>query len=162
MTLTTTLTPTLPSGPIRVAIVASGYNAWITDRLRDGAVSELHRRVPDRAQATVIAVPGAFEIPTAAAAAARSGQYHAVVALGCIIKGETIHDEVIANAVAASLVEAGAATGVPVTMGVLTVNTAQQAEARAGGPQGNKGAEAMSAAIDLLSTLHALHLHRHT
>lgn len=149
--------PALPdSGPIRVAVVVAKYNAWITDRLRDGAVAELVRRLPDRGEAVVIPVPGSFELPVAAAVAARSSRFHAVVTLGCIIKGETTHDEVIAHAVAGQIAAIGVETGKPVVLGVLTVNTAQQAEARAGGSAGNKGAEAMSAALDTLAALAAL------
>ncbi len=152
-----TIHPSLPStGPIRVAVVVARYNAAITDKLRDGAVAELALRVRERGEAVVVPVPGSFELPVAAAAAARSGRFHAVVTLGCIIKGETVHDEVIAHAIAQQIAAVGVETGVPVVLGVLTVNTIQQAEARAGGVHGNKGAEAMSAALDTLATLHAL------
>jgi len=154
---TVNIQPALPdTGPIRVAVVVARYNAWITDRLREGAVAELARRVPDRGEAVVIPVPGSFELPVAAAVAARSSRFHAVVTLGCIIKGETTHDEVIAHAVAGQISAIGVETGKPVVLGVLTVNTAQQAEARAGGSAGNKGAEAMSAAIDTLAAITAL------
>jgi 6,7-dimethyl-8-ribityllumazine synthase len=152
-----TIHPALPpSDVVRVAVVVARYNAWITDRLRDGAVGELSLRVGERGEAVVIPVPGAFELPVAAAVAARSGRFHAVVTLGCIIKGETVHDEVIAHAVAGQIAAVGVETGLPVVLGVLTVNTAAQAEARAGGAAGNKGAEAMSAALDTLGALTAL------
>lgn len=151
-----TLQSTANPAPPRVAIVVAAYNAWITDKLRDGALSELARRTGGAGAATVVPVPGAFEIPTAASAAARSGRFDAVVTLGCIIKGETIHDEVIAHAVAGEIARIGADTRMPVVLGVLTVNAAHQAEARAGGAAGNKGAEAMGAALELLGTLNAL------
>lgn len=153
----TTIQPALPTdGTIRVAVVVAKYNAAITDRLRDGAVGELARIVPGRGEAVVVPVPGSFELPVAAAVAARSAKFHAVVTLGCIIKGETVHDEVIAHAIAGQIAAVGVETGKPVVLGVLTVNTIQQAEARAGGVHGNKGAEAMAAALDTLATLHAL------
>ncbi|MFM9959158.1 MAG: 6,7-dimethyl-8-ribityllumazine synthase [Phycisphaerales bacterium] len=153
----TTITPDLtPDSDIRVAVVVSRYNAWITDRLRDGALDELQRRCGDRARAVVVPVPGSFEVPVLAAAAAASGKFHAVVALGCIIKGETIHDQVIAQAITNEIAAAACRTGVPIGLGILTVNNAQQAEARAGGAAGNKGAEAMSAALETAAALKAL------
>jgi 6,7-dimethyl-8-ribityllumazine synthase len=143
------------AGPLRVAIVVARYNQWITDALVKGALGALEKRASD-AGADVIAVPGSFEVVAAAAAAARSGKFHAIVALGCIIKGETSHDQHLARAVTSALGELSAecgAVGIGVGLGVLTVDSAEQAEARAGGVHGNKGAEAMQAALEMVVVL---------
>jgi 6,7-dimethyl-8-ribityllumazine synthase len=104
----------------------------------------------------VIEVPGSFELVVGCLSAARTGRFEGVVALGCIIRGETHHDRVIADAVATGLVQVSLATGVPVGFGVLTVDSARQARARAGGAKGNKGAEAMAAVLDTIRSLRAL------
>ncbi len=135
-----------------VAVVVSRYNRWITDRLLQGAVESFERLAP-RGRLTVIPVPGSMELPVAAKVAAASGDYDAVVCLGCIIRGETEHDRHLASAVAQALAQVGIEEEIPVTFGVLTVENAEQAEARAGGPHGNKGAESMEAALGLLAVL---------
>lgn len=141
---------------IRVAIVVSSYNASITDKLLDGARKALSHRLP-AAIADVFPAPGAFEVLTLSAAAAASGCYDAVVALGCIIKGETSHDHHLATAVTSGLaglsINGGPFGPIPIGLGVLTVNSVKQARDRAGGRLGNKGQEAMNAALDTLSTL---------
>lgn len=141
---------------MRFAIVASRYNGDVMTRLLDGAEAEFLRCKGAREHLAVVRVPGAFELPVACAAAARSGEYDAVVALGCLIKGETDHDRVIADAVANGLVSISLETGVPVLFGVLTVNSMEQALARAGGEAGNKGAEAVAAAIESVQALRAI------
>jgi 6,7-dimethyl-8-ribityllumazine synthase len=146
----------LPRGTIRVAIIVSRYNDWITDRLRDGAIQELERVAGDRGVAVVVPAPGSFELVHLSAVAAASGKYHAVVALGCLIKGETSHDRIIADAVAQGIAAVSATSLVPVAFGVLTVDATEQAEARAGGDMGNKGVEAMSAALETLAVKNAL------
>ncbi|MBL8764013.1 MAG: 6,7-dimethyl-8-ribityllumazine synthase [Phycisphaerae bacterium] len=140
-----------------VAVVVSGYNASVTERLLDGALrayADAGGRADDPKDpgVRVVRAPGAFELTALSLAAARRPRVRGVVALGCIIKGETRHDEYLAHAVAQGLVGVTLKTGKPVTMGVLTVRDAGQARARAGGRLGNKGAEAMSA---LLRTLDA-------
>ena len=146
--------PTPPGA--RIAIVVSRYNQWITDALVAGALETVARRAPD-ATVDVVGVPGAFEIVAAAGAAAHSGVYDAIVALGCIIKGETSHDHHLASAVTTSLARISAGEGrpgaIPVGLGVLTVDSAAQAESRAGGVHGNKGSEAMDAALDMVIVL---------
>ena len=159
MTETITLSPLPASAPgaaFRVAIVVSRYNNEITDKLEAGALAELARRRPGNGRAVVIPASGSFELPTLAAAAARSGKFDAVVALGCVIKGETRHDHFISTAVANELARAGVETGIAVAFGVLTVETDEQAEARAGGKMGNKGIEAMAAAIETAEMLQAI------
>lgn len=139
-----------------VAVVVSEYNASITQRLTEGAWAEYVRRGCRSVDLTIIPAPGAFELPALCLAAAKSGRFAGVLALGCIIRGETIHDEVIAHAVANGLVSVTMITGVPACLGVLTVNNADQARARAGGRKGNKGAEAMGALLDTILSMEEL------
>jgi len=145
----------VPTG-LRIAIVVSRYNQWITDALVAGAMETAQKRAPD-ARIDVIGVPGSFEVVAAAGAAAQSAAYDAIVALGCIIKGETSHDHHLASAVTTELARISAGGPgtrvIPVGLGVLTVDSADQAEARAGGVHGNKGAEAMGAALDMVTVL---------
>jgi 6,7-dimethyl-8-ribityllumazine synthase len=142
---------------VRVCAVVSRYNATVTERLLEGAARAFAERFEgvEGAELEVVHAPGAFELPAVCMTAARAG-FDAVVALGCLIRGETIHDRVIADAVAQGLVNVTIVTGVPVTFGVLTVNTAEQALARAGGAEGNKGADAMHAALDVVAAARAL------
>lgn len=145
---------TLPSP--RVALVVSRYNRWITDALEQGAVEEFARRSEGTGELTVLPAPGSFELPVLARAAASSGRFAAVVCLGCIIKGETSHDQHIARAVVSGLEALARDSGVPIGLGVLTVDDSEQAEARAGGTLGNKGAEAMAAAMECAGVILAL------
>jgi 6,7-dimethyl-8-ribityllumazine synthase len=143
------MTDTPNASHLRVALVVSRYNAFVTDRLRDGAVAALTQAGTPADQIEVCAVPGAYEIPQAARRAAETGRFDAVVCLGCIIRGETPHFEYIASAVADGIMRAAAETGVPMTFGVLTTESAEQALARAAvGPDG-KGWEAAASAVEL-------------
>ncbi|HUG94126.1 MAG TPA: 6,7-dimethyl-8-ribityllumazine synthase [Planctomycetaceae bacterium] len=137
----------------RFAIVVSRYNEDVTGRLLDGALAMLHEHGVDDERITTVRVPGAFEIPLAADRLARSSQYAAVVCLGAVIQGETMHHEYINQQVAAGLMRVGLETGVPITFGVLTCQTLQQALDRAGGPHGNKGREAALAALEMVALL---------
>lgn len=141
-----------------VAVVVSRYNASITDRLLDGAMLEYASHGGRGRDLLVIDAPGSFELPVLALAAAETQRFSGIVALGCIIKGETMHDRVIADAIARGLIDVTLATGVPVAFGVLTVDTPEQAEARAGGTHGNKGQEGMSALLDTIGAMTALAL----
>ena len=142
---------------LRLAIVVSAYHAPVTEGLRDGALAALASGGADPERAvTVITVPGAFELPLAARRAAESGAFDALVCLGCIIRGETPHFEYIASAVAHGIMIASQETGVPITFGVLTTNTPEEAQARAGEGSSNKGWEAALAAVRLANTLRAL------
>lgn len=134
-------------GVFRAAIVVSQYNGWITEKLREGAIEALERAAGGAGEATVVEVSGSLELPTMAAEMAVTGRYGVVVVLGCVIRGETSHDEIINHAIFQQLTRTSAETGVPFGIGVLTVNSPEQAEARAGGKLGNKGAEAMEAAL---------------
>jgi 6,7-dimethyl-8-ribityllumazine synthase len=146
--------PSADASELRIAIVSSAYHADVTGALRDGAASALGAR-GGRVLAEESA-PGAFELPMVAQALASRGDVDAVVALGCVLTGETSHDRYISDAVAHGLMQVALRHGVPVTFGVLTCVTIEQARARAGGAKGNKGAEAMDAAIDA-----ALAIRRH-
>lgn len=148
--------PTKHRVPGPCAIVVSRYNTSVTSTMLDGAVDAYLARNPDPDALAILEAPGAYELTAIAAAAAGSEMYEAVVCLGCIIKGETEHDRHIAAAVARGLSEITLATGVPVAFGVLTTNTNEQARARAGGEKGNKGTEAMNAALDAADAIAAL------
>ncbi len=135
-----------------IAIVVSRYNRWITDALCAGALEAIGRLAPD-ADVSIVPVPGAWELVAGASAAAESGA-DVVVCLGCVIKGETEHDLFINQSVSQSL--AALSAELPVGFGLLTVSKAEQAEARAGGAMGNKGAEAVEAALTMLGLTDAL------
>lgn len=113
----------------------------------DGAVQAYLDRGGKESELAVLEAPGAYELISIANAAAATGMYGSIVCLGCVIKGETSHDIHISSAVANGLAQITVQTGVPVAFGVLTTNTNEQALARAGGDKGNKGAEAMAAAL---------------
>jgi 6,7-dimethyl-8-ribityllumazine synthase len=146
------LTP--PQG--RFAVVVSRFNSPITERLLDGALETLRKhQVPDEA-VDVVWVPGSFEIPLVAKRLAEGRRYAAVVCLGCVIQGETDHHEYINEQVSAGLARVALDTAVPVTFGILTCRTVEQAQARAGGTVGNKGEEAALAAIEMANLLSCL------
>jgi 6,7-dimethyl-8-ribityllumazine synthase len=144
----------------RVAILVSRYNEAITARLLDGALACCDAARISREQADVVWVAGAFELPVAAAAAARSGRYSCLVALGAVIRGDTPHFDYVASGVTRGLGQVAVESGLPVGFGLLTVDTLEQAAERAGGSAGNKGYEAAAAAIeaaDVIAQLRALH-----
>jgi 6,7-dimethyl-8-ribityllumazine synthase len=133
----------------RFAVVVAKYNDFVTDRLQAGALAALAAAGVAPADITLVRVPGAFEIPLAALHAAESARFDAIVCLGCLIRGETAHFEYISSAVAQGLTTAAAATGVPMSFGVLTTNSIEEALARAVDGSGNKGHEAAVAAIEM-------------
>jgi 6,7-dimethyl-8-ribityllumazine synthase len=135
----------------RIALVVSKYHDFVTDRLQAGALAALEAAGVDANSVTIVRVPGAFEIPIAAQHAAESGEFHAVVCLGCLIRGGTPHFEYIASAVAHGLTSAASATGVPMSFGVLTTNSIEEALERAGEGTSNKGWEAATAAVQMAS-----------
>lgn len=141
---------------LRVALVVSTYHEFVTSPLREGAVRALEHVgvAPDRI--TLIPVPGAFEVPFAARQAAESTRFDAIVCLGCVIRGETPHFDYIASAVAHGITTASQATGVPMSFGILTTNSREEAVARAGPGQDNKGWEAALAAVQLASVMQQL------
>jgi 6,7-dimethyl-8-ribityllumazine synthase len=127
-----------------VGIVAARFNGDVTNRLLESALAELERAGVPNELVTVMAVPGAFELPLGAMALAKTRRYSAIVALGCVIRGETAHFEYVAGEAASGLQLAALETGVPVAFGVLTVETLEQAMARA-----DKGAEAVRTALEM-------------
>ena len=133
--------------------MVSKYHDFITNRLEAGALAALTAAGINQDAVAVVKVPGAFELPIAARHAASSRQFDAVVCLGCLIRGETPHFEYIASAVAHGITAAAGDTGVPITFGVLTTNSVEEALARAGEGSANKGWEAASAAIEMASVV---------
>lgn len=138
---------------LRFAIVVSKYHDFVTDRLQTGALAALAAAGASGEHITIVRVPGAFEISTAARLVAESGAVDAVVCLGCLIRGETPHFEYIASAVSLGLTEAAGATGVPMTFGVLTTNSIEEALERAAAGPSNKGWEAAAAAVEMATLL---------
>jgi 6,7-dimethyl-8-ribityllumazine synthase len=130
-------------------VVVSKYNDFVTDRLQKGALAALAASGVRDEDITVIRVPGAFEIPTAARLAADTNEFDAVVCLGCLIRGATPHFEYISSAVAHGLTAAAGATGIPMAFGVLTTNSAEEALERAVDGPSNKGWEAAQAALEM-------------
>jgi 6,7-dimethyl-8-ribityllumazine synthase len=144
------------AGDCRIALVVSKYHDFVTDRLQAGALAALEAAGVDANSITIVRVPGAFEIPLAAQHAAETGEYHAIVCLGCLIRGGTPHFEYIASAVSHGLTSAAGATGVPMSFGVLTTNSVEEALERAGEGTSNKGWEAATAAVQMAAIVSRL------
>jgi 6,7-dimethyl-8-ribityllumazine synthase len=141
---------------LRIAIVVARFNDFITSKLLDGARAALERHGVADNDVTVVSVPGSFEIPLAAKKLAESGDHHAVICLGAVIRGETDHYEHVAGEAAKGIAAASLASGRPVIFGVLTTDTLEQAINRAGGKQGNNGYAAGLAAIEMANLMTAL------
>jgi 6,7-dimethyl-8-ribityllumazine synthase len=137
----------------RVAIVAARFNDFIVASLLKGATAAWLERGGPAEDLLIARVPGAFELPVVARRLAVSGRYDAVVALGCVIRGDTPHFELVAGECARGLQLASLETGVPIIFGVLTVETVEQALERAATTAGNKGGEAMAAALEMASLM---------
>ena len=146
----------LTAAGLRVAIVASRFNDFITSKLVGGAVDTLVRHGADDGAIDVVWVPGAFEIPLLAQRLATSGRYDAVICLGAVIRGATPHFDYVAAEVAKGVGQVGLAAGIPVLFGVLTTDTIEQAIERAGSKAGNKGSDAAMAAMEMVSLMKAL------
>lgn len=140
----------------RYAVVASRFNAPVTDALLAAALATLENHGVAREDITAVRVPGAFELPQAALRLARSARYDAVIALGAVIRGGTPHFEYVSSACAQGLARASLETDCPLVFGVLTTDDAEQARARAGGAKGNKGEEAALAALEMVSVYRRL------
>lgn len=134
---------------LRFALVVSRFNETLTDRLRQGALDSLIAHGATQSDITTVWVPGAFELPMAASHLATAGHFDAIVCLGALIRGETDHYEVLAHSTATAIQDVARTNKVPVTFGVLTCDTAEQAAARTGGERGNKGIDAAVAAIEM-------------
>jgi 6,7-dimethyl-8-ribityllumazine synthase len=139
------------AGGRRFGLVVSKYHDFVTERLEIGALAALDAAGVRSADITVVHVPGAFELPSAARQMAATRRFHAIVCLGCLIRGATPHFDFIASAVAHGLTEASGETGIPMTFGVLTTNSVEEALARAGEGSANKGWEAATAAVEMAS-----------
>lgn len=143
-------------GDLRIVLVASRFNESIVERLVQGAVEALASHGADPASLELVRVPGAFDLPPVVRKLAESRNFDAIVALGAVIRGETPHFDYVAGQCAAGLARIAYETGVPVAFGVLTTDTVEQAEERAGGGEGNKGADAARAAIELANLMRKL------
>jgi 6,7-dimethyl-8-ribityllumazine synthase len=142
--------PNLDGGELRIAVVVSRFNEDVTKRLLRGALAALEEhgvQDPD-----VFWVPGSLELPVTALALAERGNHDAIVCLGCVIRGETYHFEVVANQAAAGIMQVQLDTGVPIAFGVLTTEDKEQALARSG-PKNNRGADAAEVAIEMANLL---------
>ena len=141
----------LSAANMHFAVVTTRWNTVITDRLLQGSLDALHRSGAAKANIEIIRVPGAWEVPAAARTLAESKKFDAIITLGCLLRGETAHYEAIYNEVARGIGQSQQETGVPHAFGVLTCETLEQALDRAGLKAGNKGFEAATAAIEMVS-----------
>jgi 6,7-dimethyl-8-ribityllumazine synthase len=143
---------------LKIGLVASRWNDFMGSKLVEGAKDTLIRHGVAEADIDLAMVPGSFELPLAAKKMTQSGRYDAVVCLGVIIRGATAHNEYIAAEASKGIAQAALQSGIPVTFGVLTCDTLEQAIERAGSKAGNKGAEAALAAIEMVNLLRQLEL----
>jgi 6,7-dimethyl-8-ribityllumazine synthase len=144
------------AGGRRFAIVVANFNKEITDGLLRGACAAFADAGVNEADVTIVRVPGAFEIPLAARHLSMTDRFDAIVCLGCLIKGDTMHFEYIAEAVSHGIMSVGADTGVPVTFGVLTTLTEEQAVVRSADGPDNKGREAALSAVEMATIVEAI------
>lgn len=145
-------------GGRRIAVVASRFNESITQKLVDGALDALTRHGTAFEDVDVVWVPGAWELPAAARFLLASERYHALVAVGAVIRGETPHFDYVAGEASRGLADASAEFDTPIGFGLLTCDTMAQAEARAGGEHGNKGWDAAVAALEMADLFDRLHV----
>jgi 6,7-dimethyl-8-ribityllumazine synthase len=141
---------------LRAGLVASRFNDFVVARLVSGAVDALVRHGASEDDITLVKVPGAFEIPQAVSVLARSGRFDLVLALGAVIRGSTPHFDYIASEVAKGVAQVSLESSIPISFGVLTTDTLEQAIERAGSKAGNKGAEAAMAAIEMANVFRQL------
>ncbi len=140
----------------RFAIVAARFNAFVVERLIEGALDALRRHGVEEGRVTLVRVPGAMEMPVTCARLAKSEKFDAVIALGAVIRGSTAHFDYVAGEAAKGVAAASLTSGVPVIFGVLTTDTIEQAVERAGTKAGNKGFDAAVSAIEMVSLGRAL------
>ncbi len=141
---------------LKIGILVSRFNSFIGDRLVEGAIDALLRHGADKDNLVVVRVPGAFEIPPVAKQMAASGRYHALVCLGAVIRGSTPHFDYVSAEVSKGIATVSMDAGIPVTFGVLTTDTLEQAIERAGSKAGNKGFDAAVAAIEMANLYKAI------
>jgi len=146
----------LDAHDLKVALVVARFNELITERLLEGALDCLRRHGAEEDALHVVRVPGGFELPLAAKTLASSGKFDAVVCLGAVVRGATPHFDLVAGEAARGAARAGFDSGVPVTFGVLTTDTLEQAVERAGAKAGNKGWDAALAGIEMAQLLREL------
>ena len=154
--MTRTYEGTFDAAHLKVGVIASRFNETICKRLLEGALDCLRRHGVRDEDVTVVWVPGAFELPMAAQRLAASKEFDALVCIGAVIRGETPHFDFVAGEAASGIRRAAQDSGVPIAFGVLTTDTVEQADARAGGKLGNKGFEAAFAAIEMASLFGSL------
>ncbi|MGM0678106.1 MAG: 6,7-dimethyl-8-ribityllumazine synthase [Pseudomonadota bacterium] len=140
----------------RIGLVLSRFNSFIVERLLEGAQDTLSRHGVPGENLTVVRVPGAYELPLAVKVMAQSGHYDAVIALGCVIRGSTPHFDYVAGEAAKGLAQIQLEHGLPISFGVLTTDTIEQAIERAGTKAGNKGADAAMSALEMISLIRSL------
>lgn len=151
MTTVKTIEGTMTHTSGRYALLVGRWNSFVVEHLLEGALDTLRRHgVPD-SQLTIVRVPGAFEIPLAAQRLAKSGSYDAIIALGAVIRGGTPHFEHVAGECTKGIAQVSLNHDIPITFGVLTVDSIEQAIERSGTKAGNKGAEAASSALEMVS-----------
>ena len=138
-----------PAAGRRIGVIASRFNEFVVSGLVKGAIAAWERHGGNTADLLIARVPGAFELPVVARQLAKSGKYEAVVALGCVIRGDTAHFEYVAGECARGLQNVSVETGIPVVFGVLTTETVEQALERAAPGGSNKGGEAMETALEM-------------
>jgi 6,7-dimethyl-8-ribityllumazine synthase len=146
----------LLAAELKLAIVVSRFNSFLTDRLVEGALDAINRQGGSTESLTLAYTPGSFELPLVAKRLAESGQVDAVVCLGCVIRGATGHYDHVANEAAKGIAQASLETGVPIVFGVITADTLEQAIERAGTKQGNAGAKAALSAIEMANLIKQL------
>lgn len=151
--MTQVISAKLDAKPHRFALVVARFNEFITSRLVNGAMDELVRHGAEADNLVQVWVPGSWEIPLAAQKLAASGQYAAVICLGCVIRGQTPHFEYVSAEVSKGIAHVSLATGVPTSFGVITADSLEQAVDRAGAKTGNKGADAARAALEMANLL---------
>lgn len=141
---------------LKVALIVSRFNSFICDRLVEGAMDALIRHGADDKNVHTVRVPGAFEIPIAAKKVAQTNRYDAIICLGCVIRGATPHFEYVSAEVSKGVASVSLESGIPVSFGVLTTDTIEQAIERAGTKAGNKGFDAAVGAIEMANLFKAL------
>jgi 6,7-dimethyl-8-ribityllumazine synthase len=147
------------AGDMSIVVIASRFNQFIVDQLVSGARDALDRQGIEKTRQSLVWVPGAFELPLLADQLAASGKYDAVIALGAVVRGGTPHFDYVAGECASGLAKVSLDRGIPVTFGVLTTDTIEQALERAGTGEGNKGFDAAVTAIEMVETMRAVKNH---
>lgn len=147
----------------KIGIVQSKFNEFVTEKLLDGCIKTLVEKGIKSDNIDIIKVPGAFEIPTMTANMLQQNTYSSIICIGAVIKGETPHFDYICSSISNEIVRLGSLSGIPVIFGILTTDTVDQAIERAGGKVGNKGSEAASSAIEMISILERMYQnHQHS